>query len=107
MSDRYFVYILASRYRGTLYVGVTSDIVRRLHQHRSRVGSRFATRYMVRRLVHLESTASPRDAIAREKEIKRWTRAKKLALIESVNPDWADLAATLFGDDEPGPLSGR
>ena len=92
-----YVYILANRSK-TLYIGVTNDIVRRLVQHRSGTGSRFTRRYMVRRLVHVESTTNPRDAIAREKEIKRWTRAKKVALVEADNPQWTDLAETFLSD---------
>jgi putative endonuclease len=100
MARIYYVYILASRSR-TLYVGVTNDIARRVLQHRSGTASAFTRKYMVRRLVHVETTPSVRDAIAREKEIKRWTRAKKVGLIEAGNPDWADLAATWFDE---GPL---
>ena len=97
MARRYHVYIMTNRWR-TLSVGVTSDIVRRVHQHRtgSRVG--FTQRYLIDRLVHVETCASPIDAIAREKQIKGWTRVKKTALIESSNPGWADLAADWFED---------
>ena len=91
MRRNYYVYILASRSR-TLYVGVTNNIERRLAEHRAGVASPFSWRYGVRRLVFLECTPSPRDAIAREKQIKRWTRAKKVALIETNNPQWVDLA---------------
>jgi putative endonuclease len=99
----YYVYILANRSK-TLYVGVTSDPARRILQHRSGTASHFTRQYMVRRLVHIESTSKPRDAIAREKQIKQWTRAKKVALIEADNPQWADLAAVWFADS---PLSGQ
>ena len=97
MGRRYYVYILSNRWR-TLYVGVTNDIVRRVHQHRtsSRVG--FTQRYMIDRLVHVETCVRPVDAIAREKQIKGWSRRKKTALIESSNPGWADLAADWFED---------
>jgi putative endonuclease len=92
MPRTYYVYILANRSR-TLYVGVTNDLARRIHEHRSGTGSAFANRYGLRRLVHVECTVRPRDAIAREKQIKRWSRAKKLALIAESNPDWTDLGA--------------
>ena len=84
------VYILASRSR-VLYVGVTNDLQRRLREHRtSRVG--FTAAYHVHRLVYFETIGPPLVAIAREKEVKGWTREKKLRLIESVNPDLRDLA---------------
>ena len=103
MPKTYFVYILANRSR-TLYVGVTNDLIRRLWEHRTGIGSKFTDRYAIHRLVHIESTSAPRDAIAREKQIKSWSRRKKVALIESTNPDWLDLAARWY--DDAAPLSG-
>jgi putative endonuclease len=97
MSRPCYVYILANRWR-TLYVGVTNDIIRRLDQHRSGSVVGFTQRYDIDRLVHLETSGSPRDAIAREKQIKSWSRRKKIALIEESNPGWADLAAHWFED---------
>ena len=94
MGDRprsYWVYILASRSR-VLYVGVTNDLARRVAEHRAGEGGTFTSRYRVRELVYCEEHRSPRDAIQREKQIKGWTRAKKRALVETVNPDWTDLA---------------
>ena len=91
MARTYYVYILANRSR-TLYTGVTSDLTRRLYQHQSGLISGFTSRYAVHRLVYVETATNPRDAIAREKQIKRWTRAKKVALIEAMNPAWADLS---------------
>ena len=91
MARTYFVYILANRSR-TLYIGVTNNIHRRVLDHRSGTASGFTRRYLVRSLVYVESTTDVRAAIAREKEIKGWLRAKKIALIESANPDWTDLA---------------
>jgi putative endonuclease len=91
MSRTYYVYILASPSR-VLYVGVTNDLTRRLAEHRSGVASAFTRRYLVRRLVHVETASDPRDAIARETQLKRWTRRKKVALIEESNPTWKDLA---------------
>ena len=88
----YYVYILASRSR-TLYTGVTRDLRRRLYQHHDGSGSGFTRRYGVDRLVHVDTATNPRDAIAREKQIKRWSRRKKLALIEASNPEWRDLTA--------------
>jgi putative endonuclease len=96
VPSTYYVYILASSSR-VLYTGVTNDLPRRLFEHRSGLGSAFTRRYSVHRLVHVETAASARDAIARETQIKRWTRRKKIALIEASNPSWAEL----------GPLPGR
>ncbi|MDA0221319.1 MAG: GIY-YIG nuclease family protein [Proteobacteria bacterium] len=93
-----YVYILASARNGTLYVGVTRDIVRRLHEHRSDALPGFTERYGVHRLVHLEEYDWLADAIAREKRLKKWKRAWKLQLIEEGNPRWADLAPTLGFD---------
>ena len=88
----YYVYILTNRPRGVLYTGVTSDPVRRLHQHRVGAGSEFAHRYRLHRVVYIEATSDPRSAIAREKQIKGWVRRKKIRLIEAVNPEWRDLS---------------
>ena len=94
MSDgRFAVYILASRTR-TLYIGVTSDLELRIASHKAGIGSRFTRKYGVDRLVYVEWAPDPLSAISREKALKGWRRAKKVALIESVNPDWKDLAAT-------------
>jgi len=91
----YHVYILASRSRN-LYAGVTDDLERRLIEHRSGKGSKFTRKYRIYRLVYCQPFSTPRDAIAREKQIKAWRREKRVALIESSNPAWADLAETLF-----------
>jgi putative endonuclease len=88
----YYVYILASR-SGVLYVGMTNDIARRVAQHRAGSPAGFSRRYHVHRLVHVEEAPTARAAIAREKQVKGWSRAKKLALIGSANPSWSDLAA--------------
>ncbi|MBE5073446.1 GIY-YIG nuclease family protein [Erythrobacteraceae bacterium E2-1 Yellow Sea] len=86
------VYILASRQNGTLYTGVTSDLIGRLHQHRKGLIPGFTRDYGVKRLVWFEPLATMEDAILREKRIKKWNRAWKLELIEESNPDWRDLA---------------
>jgi putative endonuclease len=86
-----FVYILASKPNGTLYVGVTSDIVRRIHQHRMGNGSEFVEEYDVTRLVHLERFDDIEKAIRREKQLKPWKRDGKLDLIRNNNPTWDDL----------------
>ena len=98
MPRQFYVYILANRSR-TLYVGVTNDIIRRVLHHRAGVGSQFTNRYAITSLVHVEITNTPRDAIAREKQIKGWSRAKKIALIEAANPTWEDLAEGWFENE--------
>jgi putative endonuclease len=96
--NRYHVYIMASESK-TLYVGVTGNLEVRVDQHRQRI-SGFTAKYNVTRLVHFEETDDVSSAIAREKRIKGWTRAKKIALIESVSPEWEDLAANWFAEDD-------
>lgn len=86
------MYILASRRYGTLYIGVTSDLMARLHQHRTRITSGFAVKYAVFRLVHFEQFEDMYSAIAREKQLKAWRRGWKIALIEENNPFWEDRA---------------
>ncbi|MCX7295673.1 MAG: GIY-YIG nuclease family protein [Hyphomicrobiales bacterium] len=87
----YYTYLLASDRNRTLYVGVTSDLVRRVYEHKSKLKPGFTRRYNVGRLVWFEIYDDPTNAILREKEIKRWRRAWKLRLIEQSNPQWVDL----------------
>ena len=89
------VYILASREYGTLYIGVTSDLIARLWQHRTKVVKGFTSRYADHRLVRFERFETMHDAISREKQLKRWHRQWKINLIESENPHWVDLAPGL------------
>jgi putative endonuclease len=94
-EHRYFVYIVASARNGTLYVGVTNDIARRSYEHREGLVPGFTKKYAVKILVWFEEHGDIREAILREKRIKKWERAWKLRLIESVNPDWNDLGRHL------------
>jgi putative endonuclease len=87
----FYVYLLASRKEGTLYLGVTRDLVRRTYQHKEKTIRSFTSRYDVNRLVWFETYDDPTNAIEREKEIKKWRRAWKIELIEKSNPDWRDL----------------
>ena len=89
------VYILASQAYGTLYIGVTSNLIQRLCQHRSRVAESFSKQYAVYRLVRFEMFDDMTSAITREKQLKNWRRQWKINLIESENPQWADLAVNL------------
>ena len=86
-----WIYIMSNRKDGVLYIGVTSDLSRRIVQHREGKGSAFCRRYGLKRLVYAEEHDSIEDAIAREKAMKAWTRAWKIELIEAVNPAWDDL----------------
>jgi len=90
-----WVYIVTNRRNGTLYVGVTADMCRRTWEHREGAVEGFTSRYGLKRLIHAEWHDDIRDAIHREKRIKHWSRKQKLALIEGINPDWADLYETL------------
>ena len=86
----YYVYIMASRSR-VLYTGVTNDLARRVDEHKRGVNAGFTSRYRITRLVDFEEFADIRDAIAREKEVKSWTRTRRVGLVEQRNPFWQDL----------------
>ncbi|MEW5958350.1 MAG: GIY-YIG nuclease family protein [Chloroflexota bacterium] len=89
---KYYVYIMTNRSR-TLYTGITNDLNRRVYEHKHKLIPGFTSRYNITLLVYFEETTDVKAAIAREKQIKGWLRAKKIALIESVNPRWQDLSA--------------
>jgi putative endonuclease len=95
MRGPFYVYILANRKNGTLYVGVTNDLSRRVFEHREGRGAVFTKKYDVTNLVYFEVFDRIMDAIDREKELKKWRRAWKIGLIERENPDWKDLYLTL------------
>jgi putative endonuclease len=92
------VYILANEPNGTLYIGVTNDLVRRIHEHREKQVEGFTKRHDVERLVYFECYDAIRDALQREKNLKKWSRAWKIALIEENNPDWHDLYSGIAGE---------
>ena len=87
----YYVYILASKKNGTLYIGITSDLVKRIYEHKNNLISSFTQKYNVHRLVYYEEFTDVLEAIAMEKRIKKWNRQWKIGLIEKVNGDWRDL----------------
>ena len=91
MSLQFYVYILASKRNGTLYIGVTNDLVRRVWEHRTSVVEGFTKQYSIHQLVWYEVAATPSAAITREKQLKKWNRAWKLRLIQKMNPEWKDL----------------
>jgi putative endonuclease len=90
------VYILTNKYNKVLYVGVTNNLVRRVYEHKNKLISGFTSKYNVNKLVYYENFQSVFDAIKREKEIKGWKREKKVALINSFNPEWKDLYEELI-----------
>ncbi len=97
MEKEFHVYMLASRYKGTLYIGMTSNLVQRVWQHRSELVEGFTKRYAVHQLVWFESQGSAEVAVTRERQIKEWRRSWKLALIEEGNPTWRDLYDDIVG----------
>lgn len=100
MTGLYFIYILASQRNGTLYTGVTNDVVRRTWQHKENVVEGFTKKYGVHTLVWYETHEDINVAIAREKQIKGWNRAWKIKMIERNNPRWFDLYDQLIGKSE-------
>ena len=95
MSKEYYVYIMTNKSR-TLYTGVTNDLLRRVYEHKNKLIKGFTSKYHIQYLVYYETTSSINSAIEREKQIKGWLRAKKLALVDSINPVWKDLSADWF-----------
>jgi putative endonuclease len=89
----YYVYLMGS-YRGTLYTGVTNDLMRRVYEHQNKLVDGFTKKYNTSKLLYYEATTDVESAITREKQIKGWVRRKKVGLIESVNPYWEDLSQT-------------
>ncbi len=104
----YFVYILASKKNGTLYVGVTNDLIKRVHEHKRHLVKGFTDKYSVGRLVYFEMTTCVAAAIAREKILKKWNRQWKIDLIEKKNPEWKDLYPRLISvsPGSPGQAGG-
>ena len=94
---QYYVYILASRIGGTLCIGVTNDIIRRVGEHKLKIAEGFTKKYEVSRLVYFEIFDQIEHAIQREKRLKKWPRAWKISLIEKQNPDWIDLYPEIAG----------
>ena len=90
-ARQYYVYILASKIGGTLYIGVTNDLIRRVYEHREKLAAGFTKKYGVTKLVYFEVHSEVEAAIMREKQMKKWNRAWKVRLIEESNPNWDDL----------------
>lgn len=92
----YYVYILSSKKYGTLYIGVTNNLIRRIYEHRNDLIEGFTSKYSVHGLVYYEQTTNITEAINREKQLKKWNRKWKINLIEETNPDWHDLYDEMF-----------
>lgn len=99
MTKESYVYILASKRNGTLYIGVTSDIVKRVYQHKNDIVEGFTSKYLIHRLVYFEQFEDIEQAITREKQLKTWHRAWKIRLIEENNPKWNDLYDEISGQE--------
>ncbi len=98
MDKNYYVYILASKQNGTLYIGVTNNLERRMYRHKNKLIEGFTKKYCVDKLVHFEMTNDIIGAIKREKQLKKWNRKWKLELIEKENPKWKDLSEEWFDE---------
>jgi putative endonuclease len=92
----YYVYMLASKRRGTLYIGITNDLIRRMHEHKDGMNKGFTQKYKVFKLVYFQQCENVESVIQREKQLKAWHREWKIRLIEETNPLWNDLSDTLF-----------
>jgi putative endonuclease len=91
MNKQYYVYILAKGRNSTFYVGITSDLTKRIWEHKNNAADGFTKKYDVKNLVYFETFSDPENAIKREKRLKKWSRTWKMRVIETMNPDWKDL----------------
>jgi putative endonuclease len=97
MSKTFYVYIMASKRNGVIYIGITNNLVRRVYEHKHDLADGFTKRYKVHKLVYFECTESSLAAITREKQLKKWNRRWKIELIEEMNPEWNDLYSEMQG----------
>jgi len=88
---QYYIYILTNQYNTVFYVGVTNNLIRRVYEHKNKLVKGFTSKYNIKKLVYYEVFSDVRDAIYREKQIKSWSRKKKIEMIEKFNPEWKDL----------------
>ena len=92
MENQYYIYILARKRNGTLYIGMTNNLQKRLYEHKNKIVPGFSQKYNIDKLVYFEITSDVKSAIAREKQLKKWNRKWKLELIDKSNPQWNDLS---------------
>lgn len=95
-EHRYFVYIITHKDHRSLYIGVTNDLVRRIHEHRTKAAESHTAKYKIDKLIYFEMTDQVESAILREKQLKGWTRKKKIDLINTMNKEWNDLYETIL-----------
>ena len=100
MDKTYYIYILSSKPNGTLYIGVTSDLIKRVYQYKNKIIAGFTSKYNVNQLIYFEQGYGAEGAILREKELKKWQRSWKIALIETENPSWNDLYPQILGKEK-------
>lgn len=100
MRNTYYIYILASKKNGVLYIGVTNNLLRRVYEHKKKYNNGFTSKYFINKLVYFEETDSIYAAIQREKQLKKWYRKWKIELIEGFNPEWKDLYYIYGGLEE-------
>lgn len=100
MSKVFYVYILATKLNGTLYIGITNNLLRRIYEHKKKIIKGFTEKYSVNKLVYYEESTDIRLVIQREKQLKWWKRSWKIKLIEDFNPDWTDLYYEIGGKDD-------
>lgn len=106
MQKQFYVYILTNKVNGTLYVGMSNDIIRRVYEHRQKLVEGFSKKYSLDQLVYYECFNTAMDAIQREKQVKKWNRAWKLKTISAFNQDWKDLYTEITGQDgEDAPVT--
>lgn len=96
VMKQYYVYVLASKKNGVLYIGVTNNLVKRINEHKAGLKANFTDRYYIKRLVYFEILENITDAIIREKRLKKWNRSWKIRLIEQDNPEWRDISNQLY-----------
>ena len=96
MQGQHYIYILASKRNGTLYIGVTNDLLSRVYEHKSNIVEGFTSKYGVHKLVYYEAADDAESAIIRENQLKKWKRKWKIRLVEENNPEWTDLYDVLF-----------
>jgi putative endonuclease len=93
---KYYIYILASRPGGTLYIGITNNLIKRIYEHKNNLVKGFSSKYGVHKLIYFEEYSDPQQAITREKQLKKWNRSWKSSLIRKVNPTWKDLYSEII-----------
>ena len=96
VNSRYYVYIMASKRDGMLYIGVTSNLIKRVYEHKNDLVDGVTHKYHIHNLIYFEITEDITSALSREKQLKKWNRAWKIALIEKSNPEWWDLYSDIF-----------